>query len=33
MKRTKLVRIVAFTLVVLMVLGVVASGIFMYVWG
>lgn len=31
MKRTKLVRIVAFTLVVLMVLGVVASGIFMYV--
>lgn len=31
MKRTKLVRIVAFTLVVLMVLGVVASEIFMYV--
>lgn len=31
MKRTKLARIVAFTLVVLMVLGVVASGIFMYV--
>lgn len=31
MKRTKLVRIVAFTLVVLMVLGVIASGIFMYV--
>lgn len=30
MKRTKLVRIVAFTLVVLMVLGVIASGIFMY---
>lgn len=31
MKRTKFVRIVAFTLVVLMVLGVIASGIFMYV--
>lgn len=31
MKRTKLARIVAFTLVVLMVLGVIASGIFMYV--
>lgn len=31
MKRTKLVRIIAFTLVVLMVLGIVASGIFMYV--
>ena len=31
MKRTRLVRIVAFTLVVLMVLGVIASGIFMYV--